>query len=586
MVRNAACNQQASFLSSSTDVTSCTNRRSFSASARRLKPPPPSPEPAISRPLDTPLSSIPTLGKLKSNSSRPNQDYPFPSTDKNQACQTLSSSSPAAPRSQGLSNASEKGKAKETPADVDLTESKNLSAVPPEVVNKPSLGRKGSGKTFKAQKAALILSPTAIERLKALLESSGGPKLIRIGVRNKGCAGMSYHLEYISPDQAGKFDERVKQDGVEVLIESKALFSIIGSEMDWQEDRLSAKFVFHNPNIVESSQGVSVVSGGAASVSMLFSAGEKILCFHVGLLYEAKVLKAEKWLGNDNLNNDVGPHYLVHYQGWRARWDEWVPESRMLKLNEDNIIKQKALVESVKAAQEAKTKEQVAPRKSNVRDASEVTDGGDRRKAKESSRATKRGRDTVEQEDEYIKRPEIKITIHDVLKVKLVDDWENVTKKSQLVPLPRKPNVEAILQEYRLYYLGLKKESKAASRPPAVLDEILEGLTVYFNKALGNNLLYRFERAQYVQARKEWSAEESNKGAEMEASKVYGGEHLLRLFVNLPGIVAHTTMDADSILLLKDHLAELLSFLVREQKKFFVKEYETPGPSYHRLSST
>ena len=62
---------------------------------------------------------------------------------------------------------------------------------------------------------------------------------------------MSYHLEYVTPEQAGKFDERVKQDGVEVLIDSKALFSIIGSEMDWQEDRLSAKFVFNNPNVKE-----------------------------------------------------------------------------------------------------------------------------------------------------------------------------------------------------------------------------------------------------------------------------------------------------------------------------------------------
>ena len=94
-------------------------------------------------------------------------------------------------------------------------------------------------------------TPTAMERLRSLQNSSGGPRLIRIGVRNKGCAGMSYHLEYVSPDQAGKFDERVKQDGVEVLIDSKALFSIIGSEMDWQEDNLSAKFVFNNPNVVE-----------------------------------------------------------------------------------------------------------------------------------------------------------------------------------------------------------------------------------------------------------------------------------------------------------------------------------------------
>lgn len=62
------------------------------------------------------------------------------------------------------------------------------------------------------------------------------PQLIRIGVRNKGCAGMAYHLEYV--DKPGKFDEVVEQDGVRVLIDSKALFSIIGSEMDWKEDPL------------------------------------------------------------------------------------------------------------------------------------------------------------------------------------------------------------------------------------------------------------------------------------------------------------------------------------------------------------
>jgi len=82
---------------------------------------------------------------------------------------------------------------------------------------------------------------------------------------------MRYHLEYV--EKPGKFDEIVEQDGVRVLLDSKALFSIIGSEMHWQEDRLgydtylylsslsynpklisvslSAKFVFQNPNIAD-----------------------------------------------------------------------------------------------------------------------------------------------------------------------------------------------------------------------------------------------------------------------------------------------------------------------------------------------
>ncbi|KAI5120214.1 hypothetical protein M0805_000029 [Coniferiporia weirii] len=96
------------------------------------------------------------------------------------------------------------------------------------------------------RKAALTVTPEAVRRLRNLLNGPH-PQLIRIGVRNKGCAGMSYHLEYV--EEPGKFDEIVEQDGVRVLIDSKALFSIIGSEMDWVEDRLSAKFAFKNPNV-------------------------------------------------------------------------------------------------------------------------------------------------------------------------------------------------------------------------------------------------------------------------------------------------------------------------------------------------
>ncbi|GAA5851030.1 hypothetical protein JCM5353_001768 [Sporobolomyces roseus] len=99
---------------------------------------------------------------------------------------------------------------------------------------------------LRARKAAVSLTPTAVTRIRALLDSPT-PKLIRVGVRNKGCAGMSYHLDYV--DKPDKFDEVVEQDGVRVVIDSKALFSIIGSEMDWQEDALQARFVFNNPNI-------------------------------------------------------------------------------------------------------------------------------------------------------------------------------------------------------------------------------------------------------------------------------------------------------------------------------------------------
>ncbi|KAJ7102478.1 hypothetical protein B0H15DRAFT_1017609 [Mycena belliarum] len=120
-------------------------------------------------------------------------------------------------------------------------------AAPQTVARPPPLPKAEKPRpVLRATKAALTITPEAVLRLRALMNGPT-PQLIRIGVRNKGCAGLSYHLEYV--EKPGRFDEVVAQDGVRVLIDSKALFSIIGSEMDWAEDPLSSKFAFKNPNI-------------------------------------------------------------------------------------------------------------------------------------------------------------------------------------------------------------------------------------------------------------------------------------------------------------------------------------------------
>lgn len=100
-------------------------------------------------------------------------------------------------------------------------------------------------RVLKPRKAIISLSPNAIQHLRGLMEKPQG-KYIRIGVQNRGCSGLTYHLEYVN--EAGKFDELVEQEGVKVFIDSKALFSIVGSEMDWLEDKLSSRFIFKNPN--------------------------------------------------------------------------------------------------------------------------------------------------------------------------------------------------------------------------------------------------------------------------------------------------------------------------------------------------
>jgi iron-sulfur cluster assembly protein len=94
---------------------------------------------------------------------------------------------------------------------------------------------------------AIKLTEAAASRVQELLSKRGKPSLgIRIGVRSKGCSGLSYTLEYA--DQKDPMDELVEQHGVTVLIDPKATLFILGTEMDYVEEQLQSGFVFRNPN--------------------------------------------------------------------------------------------------------------------------------------------------------------------------------------------------------------------------------------------------------------------------------------------------------------------------------------------------
>jgi iron-sulfur cluster assembly protein len=93
----------------------------------------------------------------------------------------------------------------------------------------------------------MAVTPAAAERVKALIESRGKPTAgIRIGVRTKGCSGLSYTLEFADSQQP--MDEVVDTQGVKLLIDPKASLFLIGTEMDYEEEKLKSGFVFKNPN--------------------------------------------------------------------------------------------------------------------------------------------------------------------------------------------------------------------------------------------------------------------------------------------------------------------------------------------------
>ncbi len=95
----------------------------------------------------------------------------------------------------------------------------------------------------------MTLSETAAERLRALIAGADRPVVgLRVGVRNGGCAGMSYTLDYA--ESVEPLDEVIEDKGVKILIDSKAVLFLLGTEMDWKSDKLQSGFVFNNPNQV------------------------------------------------------------------------------------------------------------------------------------------------------------------------------------------------------------------------------------------------------------------------------------------------------------------------------------------------
>jgi iron-sulfur cluster assembly protein len=91
------------------------------------------------------------------------------------------------------------------------------------------------------------LTEAAAERIKAVMEKADRPiAAVRVGVKNGGCAGMSYTMEYA--EKIDPLDEVVEDKGVRILIDPKAVLFLLGTEMDYKVDKLSAQFVFNNPN--------------------------------------------------------------------------------------------------------------------------------------------------------------------------------------------------------------------------------------------------------------------------------------------------------------------------------------------------
>ncbi|ONH70121.1 Chromatin modification-related protein EAF3 [Cyberlindnera fabianii] len=272
---------------------------------------------------------------------------------------------------------------------------------------------------------------------------------------------------------------------------------------------------------------------------MPLAVNSKCLAYHGPLLYEAKVLKvrepgaamAQTKEGNEPIKLEEIPEeiqdkklYFIHYRGWKSSWDEW---------------------KELKKAALSATSSVSATGKRTI-DVSKSSHSG----GINSKTSRKKDEMDMQSEDEYLKRPEINLVIPDPLKSLLVDDWEMVTKDHQLLHLPAKPTVDEILNMYRR--ANVKKH--ATSTESDIEQEFLSGLKIYFNRCRSS------------------------------IKSIYGAEPFLRLLVSLPALVAQTTMEQQSIGVLKDHLEQFLQFLNDNKKELFVKHYESVSPAYESLA--
>ena len=95
----------------------------------------------------------------------------------------------------------------------------------------------------------MTLTDAAADRVREIMAKSDKPVVgLRIGVKNGGCAGMEYTMEWAEDQKP--FDEVVEDKGVKVLIDAKAMMFLLGTEMDYQTTTLKSGFVFNNPNQV------------------------------------------------------------------------------------------------------------------------------------------------------------------------------------------------------------------------------------------------------------------------------------------------------------------------------------------------
>lgn len=307
-----------------------------------------------------------------------------------------------------------------------------------------------------------------------------------------------------------------------------------------------------------------------------------LLCYHGQHLYEAKCIKIDLTRSNEKF-------YLIHYNGWNKKWDEWVDAKRILKFTDENVAKQQAIlnliknnklktqIQTVKKEETSTSTDTVNEVKSSKRkkfNENELIIDKPERTVQESSTQSKKTIYTVDiysKHNRYLTNPKIRIIIPKSLKEWLIDDYDAINQQNKLVNLPNSNSVCRILNDYKLHKMNENPSIEYN-------DEFCSnhsGIIKYFNVMLGSQLLYRFERVQYSEMLE----------TKKEMAELYGSIHLLRLFEKLDQIISFAPLDADKLENLLEYVNDLIKYLDKFNSILFTESnYIIPPPHYIRAS--
>lgn len=315
-----------------------------------------------------------------------------------------------------------------------------------------------------------------------------------------------------------------------------------------------------------------------------YEEGEKVLCYHGQHLYEAKCTKIDLTRSNEKF-------YMIHYNGWNKKWDEWVDGKRILKYTDENVAKQQVILNLIKN-NKLKTQVQSVKKEEPLAAADTVNEAKASKKKRLNenelslnkpekivkaienpiqSKKTIYAVDIYSKHSKYLSNPKIRIIIPKSLQEWLIDDYDAINQQNKLVNLPSTTSVCCILNEFKSY--------KIQENPSIENDKEFRsnhsGIIKYFNIMLGSQLLYRFERVQYSEMIE----------TKKEMADLYGSIHLLRLFEKLDQIISFAPLDANKLENLLEYVNDLIKYLDKFNGIFFTEQnYIIPPPHYIRAS--